>query len=310
MADTDTTLIDGRLLERINRKLDRLNSMRPLPAGMIGKLHEEMKLLHTYHSNAIEGNTLTLQETKVVLEDGITVGGKSLREYLEASNTARAFDLVEEMVQEKAAVSHVTIQQLHEIVTAGLLEDAGKYRTRNVRITGAVKTPPDDSKIIALIDELLAGIVNVDKHPVEIASMLHHDFVEIHPFVDGNGRVARLLMNLYLISMNYPPVVLKKEDRKKYYAALRSADSGNMKPFANFIAKAVDESLTVYLSTSGGSDELITLKELSKQTPYSQEYLSLRARQGVLDAVKMNNQWHSSLGAIKQYMKEHGEKET
>ncbi|WP_340819364.1 Fic family protein [Methanolobus sp. WCC4] len=309
MSDTDTSLIDIQLLERIDEKLKRLDSMRPLPPSVLRRLNEEMKLMHTYHSNAIEGNTLTLQETKVVLEDGVTIGGKSLREHIEASNTARAFDLVEDMAKGKVPIGHVCIQQLHEVVAAGLLEDAGQYRSRNVRITGAVKTPPDRSKIVRLMDELFRRVRKGEVHPIETASLLHHGFVEIHPFTDGNGRVARLLMNLYLISHGYTPVVLRKEDRKKYYAALRSADRGNLNPFAQFIAKAVDDSLTLYLSAAGGVDELLPLKELAEHTPYSQEYLSLRARQGVLDAVKMGRVWYSSQNAVERYLAEHGTKD-
>ncbi|MDP2217577.1 MAG: Fic family protein [Methanolobus sp.] len=129
------------------------------------------------------------------------------------------------------------------------------------------------------MDELLGRVRAAGTHPIETVALLYHRLVEIHPFTDGNGRVARLLTNLYLISRNYPPVVLKKEDRRQYYASLRSADSGNLKPLAQFIAKAVDHSLTLYVSASGGSDELLLLKELAGYTPYSQEYLSLRARQ-------------------------------
>jgi Fic family protein len=265
-----------------------------------------MRLLHTYHSNAIEGNTLTLPETKLVLEEGITIGGKSLREHLEATNNAKAFDLIEDIARRKKAIDHVTIQQIHEAVMAGIIEDAGKYRTKNVRITGASKAPPDWSKVVKLIDEPIGKIAKSKEHPVETAAFLHHRFVEIHPFIDGNGRVARLLTNIYLIARTYPPIVLKKEDRGKYYRFLRAADAGNLSPFANFIAKAVDESLTMYLSISGGTDELLPIKELAPGTPYSQEYLSLRARQGVLDAVKIGKVWYSSKRAIKQYMFEHG----
>jgi Fic family protein len=309
MTDTDTSLIQKELLARIDEKMKRLNSMRPIPADALRRLQEEMRLVHTYHSNAIEGNTLTLQETKLVLEEGLTIGGKSLREHLEASNNAKAFDRMEELAKKKDAIDHITTQEIHEIVTRSILEDAGRYRTRNVRITGAVKAPPDWSKIVKLMDELIEKIAESKGHPVETASFLHHRFVEIHPFSDGNGRVARLLTNLYLIARDYPPVVLKKEYRGKYYKNLRAADAGNLGPFANFIAKAVDESLTLYLSISGGSDELIPLKELAMQTPYSQEYLSLRARQGLLDAVKMGKTWYSSKRAVEQYLSEHGKKD-
>jgi len=305
MSDTDTSLIQERILSRINEKISKLNSLRPLPADAVKKLHEEMRLLHTYHSNAIEGNTLTLPETKLVLEEGITIGGKSLREHVEATNNAKAFDLIEDIAKKKKTIDHVVIQQIHEVVTAGILEDAGKYRTRNVRITGSTKTPPDWSKITKLMEELIGKIAQYKKHPVEIAAFLHHRFVQIHPFIDGNGRVSRLLTNLYLIAQGYPPIVLKIEDRGKYYRFLRAADAGNLGLFANFVAKAVDESLTMYLSIFGGVNELLPLKELAENTPYSQEYLGLRARQGVLDAVKIGKIWYSSRRAIEKYLSEH-----
>ncbi len=298
--------MDADILERINSKMKRLSSMRPIPTDTLKRLHEEMRLVHTYHSNAIEGNTLTLQETKLVLEEGLTIGGKSLREHLEASNNAKAFDRIEELAKKKCSINHVTIQEIHEIVTKSILEDAGKYRTKNVRITGAVRAPPDWSKIIKLMDELIDDVSKSKVHPIETASFLHHIFVAIHPFSDGNGRVARLLTNLYLISRNFPPIVLKKEDRGKYYKCLRAADAGNLNLFTDFITKSVDESLSLYLSVSGGEDELLPLKELVPMTLYSQEYLSLRARQGILDAVKIGKTWYSSKNSIEQYISKHG----
>ncbi|HUV81971.1 MAG TPA: Fic family protein [archaeon] len=287
MSNTDTTLIQESILSRINEKIQILNSKRPLPADAVRKLNEEIRLFHTYHSNAIEGNTLTLQETKLILEEGITIGGKSLKEHLEATNNAKAFDLLEDMATSNKKIDHIVIQKIHEIVTIGILDEAGKYRTKNVRITGAIKTPPDWSKIIGLLDELINKINQSNMYPIETVAFFHHKFVEIHPFIDGNGRVARLLTNLYLITKGYPVIVLKKEDRRKYYKFLKSADKGDLSSFVNFIAKAVDESITMYLSIFGGTDELLPLKELAKETTYSQEYLSLRARQGILDAVKI-----------------------
>lgn len=305
MSDTDTSLIRKDLLSRINEKMDRLNSLRPLPADAVNRLHEEMKLQHTYNSNAIEGNTLTLPETKLVLEEGITIGGKSLREHLEAANNARAFDEIENVANEKRAIDHIVIQQIHEMVTAGILEEAGKYRTKNVRITGAAMTPPDWSKVTILVDELLERTAMNKRHTVEEAALFHHGFVKIHPFTDGNGRVARLLTNLILISRGYPPIVIKKEDRGKYYRFLKAADAGKPDQFINFIAKAVNDSLTMYLTIFGGDDELLPLKDLARNAPYSQEYLSLRARQGVLDAVKSGKTWYSTRSAIKKYLSEH-----
>jgi Fic family protein len=304
MSDTDT-LIRKELLTRIEEKKKIIDSKRPLPSSVVNKLREDIRLQHTYHSNAIEGNTLTLQETKLVLEEGMTIGGKSLREHLEATNSAEGFDFIERIARKNQAIGSFIIQQVHEIVVKGILEDAGKYRIKNVRITGAKKTPPDFSKTPVLIEKLIQEIKNSKKNPVEIAAYLHYKLVEIHPFSDGNGRVARLLTNLYLIQKGYPPIVLKKENRSKYYKYLRSADAGNFSPFTNFIAKAVDEALTQHLSVFGGRDELMPLKELAKSSPYSQEYLSLRARQGHLDAVKIGKAWHSSKRALEEYIKQH-----
>lgn len=301
MPDTDT-MIDNALVQRIERKKKLLDSRRPLPADALNKLQEEMRLMHTYHSNAIEGNTLTLQETKLVLEEGLTIGGKSIVEHLEVTGNAKAFTFLQEMAEDPAAITHVAILILHDIVTLGILEDHGKYRAVNVRISGVVKRPPDFSKILKLLDEMLANLKNMERHLTVKAAYLHYTFVAIHPFSDGNGRVARLLTNLYLMKNGFPPITLKKEDRKKYYFCLSKADQGNLRPFTSMIAKAVYESLTLYLSIFGGKDELIPLNLLAKHSPYSQEYLSLRARQGKLDAVKMGRVWHSSKAALEEYV--------
>lgn len=300
---TDTDIISKSLLRRINRKKKLLDSKRPLPADALNKLQEEMRIVHTYNSNAIEGNTLSLQETKLVLEEGITVGGKSLLEHLEVTGNANAFNFLEDMAKSPIAIAHPGILILHDIITLGIQEDHGKYRITNVRITGAIKRPPDFAKIPNLMTEMLKTVSKMKKHDVIVAAYLHHRFVEIHPFSDGNGRVARLLTNLYLMKKGYPPIILKKEERLKYYSCLRKADQEDLKPFANMIAKAVDESLTIYLAMFGGDDELIPLKELAGSTSYSQEYLSLRARQGKLDAVKVGRVWHSTKAAIDDYTK-------
>lgn len=297
---TDTDIINRQLLQRIEAKKKRLDTQRPLPKDALKRLQDDMRLQHTYHSNAIEGNTLTLSETKLVIEEGIATGGKPLKDYLEVKNTATAYERLEELAHGKGII-HETVQRIHEMLTRGILEDAGRYRTKNVRITGAVKTPPGYQKLGQLMDDLLKIIDKATTHPVETSALLHHRFVEIHPFIDGNGRTARLLQNLYLMSHGYPPINLRKEDQMKYYKHLRTADKGNLGPFANFIAKAVDESLIHYLSIFGGEDELMPLKELSKTSPYSQEYLSLRARQGKLAAVKIDKVWHASKRALKEY---------
>jgi Fic family protein len=296
------------LLTRISRKKEQLDALRPLSPDLVRRLHAEMRILHTYNSNAIEGNTLTLSETKVVVLEGITIGGKSLVEHLEAANNAQGFDLMDIMATAEVPINHIAVQQLHEAVTRGILDSAGRYRTKNVRITGSVRSPPDWHNVVREMDALFLSITSPGRTVPETAAYLHHRFVAIHPFLDGNGRVARLLMNLYLIRYGYPPVIVQKEDRQLYYDALRQADEGNDKPFTFFIARAVSDALSRTLAVAGGQDELISLRDLSVLSPYSQEYLSLAARKGLLDATKTGGVWYSTKRALEQYCREHGRK--
>jgi Fic family protein len=295
--------IDDRLLKKIEEKKRRLDSLRPLKKDVVNRILEDIRIRHTYHSDAIEGNTLTLQETKLVLEQGITVGGKPLKDHIEARNDADAFSLMINLVRDGKPISQEVIQQIHKIVTKGLLEDAGKYRVTNVRIAGSATTPPSYVKIVTLMDDYIKNITKFDLEPIKKAAFIHHEFVLIHPFADGNGRVARLLTNLFLMHNGYPPIIVKQEDRGKYYSTLQKADKGNISPFATFIAKAVNEALMYYLSSFIDEERLIPLKEMAKYAPYSQEYLSLRARQGELDAIKIENIWHSSNRSLKSYLR-------
>ena len=295
--------IDERLLKKIEEKKRRLDSLRPLKEDVVKRILEDIRIRYTYHSDAIEGNTLTLQETKLVLERGITIGGKPLKDHIEAKNDADAFNLMINLVKDEKPISQKVIQQLNKIVTEGLLEDAGKYRIANVRIAGSATTPPSYVKIVSLMDGYTKDITNLELEPIKKAAFIHHEFVFTHPFADGNGRVARLLTNFFLMQNGYPPIILKQEDRGKYYSTLQKADKGNISPFAIFIAKAVNEALMYYLSSFIDEERLIPLKEMANYAPYSQEYLSLRARQGELDAIKIENIWYSSNRSLKSYLK-------
>jgi len=295
--------IDDSILNKIENKKKKLDSLRPLPKDSVKRIIEDIRLRHTYHSDAIEGNTLTLQETKLVLEEGVTIGGKPLKDYIEARNDAEAFDLMIELVNSKKKISQEIIQQIHEFVTKGILKNPGQYRTENVTITGAKIRPPSYLKIVKLMDEYLQNIEKLKLQSIKKAAFVHHEFVRIHPFIDGNGRVARLITNFYFMKNGYPPIVIQKEDRKKYYRSLNKADLGDLSDFAIFIARAVNESLQYYLSSFIDEERLVLLSELSKKSDYSQEYLSLRARQGKLDAVKIENIWYSSKRALKDYEK-------
>lgn len=232
----------------------RLDTLRPLPPALLRNLHDDLLLRWTYHSNAIEGNTLTLLETKVVLE-GITVGGKLLREHFEAINHREAILYVEDIVRGQEPLSEWQIRNIHRLVLKNIDDDhAGRYRPFNVTIAGARHSPPDALRVPALMAALMewykqeAAVL----HPVERAARLHVDFVGIHPFVDGNGRTARLLLNLELLKAGFPAVVLPVERRLAYYEALdRAHVDGDYAAFIGLVVVCVREGFLPYWRALG-----------------------------------------------------------
>jgi len=241
------------LLQVIDADKATLDAARPLPAHTLASLREKLMLEWTYHSNAIEGNTLTLRETKVVLE-GITVGGKSLREHFEATNHRDAILYVESIVGGDEALSEWQIKNIHSLVLKGIdHNEAGRYRQENVVIAGASTTPPDFLHLPEEMQALLEWHAKAGAmHPVERAAELHPRFVKIHPFVDGNGRTGRLLLNFELMKAGYPPAIIQKEDRLAYYDALDEACvSGNYSAITQLVANAVQRSLDTYLGILG-----------------------------------------------------------
>ncbi len=205
----------------------KLDKCRPLPQHTLKSLHNHWVLEWTYNSNAIEGNTLTLKETKVVLE-GITIGGKAMREHFEVINHKEAIDYVEAVIAGDEAFSERLIKSIHQLVLKNIdNENAGIYRRENVLIAGAEHRPPDYLHVLELMAELVVAYHNFDGHPIERAARLHVDFVKIHPFVDGNGRTARLLMNFDLMKSGYLPVIFQAANRLAYYEALDKAHVQN-----------------------------------------------------------------------------------
>ena len=203
----------------------RLDACRPLPGAVVANLHEDLVLRWTYHSNAIEGNTLTLKETKVVLE-GITVGGKTLREHFEAINHRDAIACVEELVRQNEPLSLHVIRSVHALILKDIDDaNAGTWRKQNVVISGAELMPPDASLVPEQMEAFYHWHETQGKalHPVELAARTYADFVKIHPFMDGNGRTARLLMNFDLMRNGFPPIVLPVGRRLEYYQALDKA---------------------------------------------------------------------------------------
>ncbi len=215
----------------------KLNKLRPLSTNTAKSLHEQMVLDWTYNSNAIEGNTLTLKETKVVLE-GITIGGKLMREHFEAINHREAIDYVEAVVRNDEPFNQHFIKSIHQLVLKNIDSDnAGIYRMDNVVISGAEHTPPDHLLVPEQMSVLLSWYQNYSGHPLERAARLHTDFVKIHPFIDGNGRTARLLMNFDLMKSGLLPVVIKAADRLSYYESLDKAHTKN--EYDDFIALSI-----------------------------------------------------------------------
>ena len=237
------------LLNQIDAKKVMIDSKKPFPPHTLASLREKLLVEWTYHSNAIEGNTLTLSETKVVLE-GITVGGKKLREHLEVINHKEAILYIEEIIKNHEELSEWQIKNIHSIVLKGILpENAGVYRKENVFISGAEHIPPEYMQVPGQMTELIEWYLGEAQnlHAVERASILHSQFVKIHPFVDGNGRTARLLLNLELMKDGYVPIVIKKEERLTYYNALDTSHvNGEYSLFVEFVAQILDGTLDFY----------------------------------------------------------------
>jgi len=232
----------------------RLDALRPLPPHTVKSLHEQMVVEWTYNSNAIEGNTLTLKETRVVLE-GITIGGKSMREHFETINHREAILYVEDLVRDAVPFSESVIRAIHQLILKNIDPDnAGRYRLENVLIAGAEHLPPDYLHVQAQMGELIARHRESAAHPLARAAQLHGEFVKIHPFVDGNGRTARLLMNLDLMRSGYLPLVILAKDRLSYYEALdRAHTQGIDDDFFALVAEAEERALKQCLRlVSGG----------------------------------------------------------
>ncbi len=304
--------LEPRLQQRIDQKLKKLQQLRPLPPVAVKKLKEKFQIEMTYNSNAIEGNSLTLKETFLVINEGITIKGKPLKDHLEAKDHHEALEFVYDLVQPQKhpTLSENLIRNLHSLVMQKTDEEwAGKYRNAAVFIGGADHQPPDASVVPAKMTDMVSWFRENQKklHPIELAALIHHKVVYIHPFFDGNGRTARIIMNILLMRKGYPLAIILKNDRPKYYRVLSQADEENFAPLVKFVAQAVERSLDIYLQaltpTSKEKEKFLPLKEISKKTPYSAKYLNLLARKGKLEAHKERRNWFSSVEAVERYIR-------
>lgn len=242
-------------LEYNFNKIDTLKKMidkhRPLSKNLANSLHEKLIVEWTYNSNAIEGNTLTMSETKVVLE-GITIGGKTMVEHLETINHREAILFIEDLIADKEELSEWNLKSIHALILKEIdNSNAGRYRNENVLISGAKHIPPKHFEVDYLMQKLIQEYKDdwLCLHPVIRATLLHGEFVKIHPFIDGNGRTARLLLNFELMRSGYTPIIIKNEQRAIYYDVLGLAHTTmNYGPFIQLVANLVIESEQLWLS--------------------------------------------------------------
>lgn len=284
---------------KITEKKQQLDGFRPLPPELTRNLDDWFRVELTFTSNAIEGNTLTRRETAVVIEKGLTVGGKSLKEHLEATNHANALDFVHSLTHKKPSqLIQKDILAIHDIILKGIDdENAGHYRRVPVRISGSAVVMPNPHKVPDLMDDFMNWLIAEHSlHPVMFAGEAHYRLVTIHPFVDGNGRTARLLMNLLLMMYGYPPAIIRKRDRLAYIGALEKAQLGGTKlDYEKMIARAVERSLDIYLGAALGesaigeidTEELLKIGELAKVTGETVPTIRYWTKEGLLEVAEV-----------------------
>lgn len=233
--------------------------------GELLRLREEFLINFIYNSNAIEGNTLTLQETALVLKENITINQKPLKDHLEAIGHKEAFQFVEELVQQKVPMSEKVIKDIHSLVLMDRREDRGVYRRVPVTIMGAIHTPPEPYLVQAQMEELILKYEKMSsRHVVERTAIFHLEFETIHPFIDGNGRTGRLLLNLELMKEGYPPISIKFGDRKRYYDCFTNyhKEGKNPSEMIALIAKYLEEELTRYVEIIKNANEISKMNEI------------------------------------------------
>ena len=222
------------MLKEVDVLKEQLSALRPLPEEALKKIQDALDIEYTYESNRIEGNTLTLQETALVVNEGVTISGKSMREHLEAINHTEAISYIKDIAKQDIEISERTIKEIHALILHGIdRENAGRYRTVPVMILGSTHMPPQPYLIEKQMEDFILRFKQMEKekvHPVLIAAYLHDELVRIHPFIDGNGRTSRLLMNLYLLRNGYVIITLKGSNDAKvsYYMALEKSHTEHL----------------------------------------------------------------------------------
>lgn len=245
----------NELLKEVDVLQEQLSTLRPLPEEALKKIQDALDIEYTYESNRIEGNTLTLQETALVVNEGVTISGKSMREHLEAINHTEAISYVKDIAKQDIEISERTIKEIHALILHGIdRENAGRYRTVPVMISGSTHMPPQPYLIEKQMEDFVIRFKQMEEekvHPVLVAAYLHDELVRIHPFIDGNGRTSRLLMNLYLLRNGYVIITLKGSNDAKvsYYMALEKSHTEHLpEDFQKLVVEAEITALQKYLS--------------------------------------------------------------
>lgn len=261
------------LLKRLTEKKAQLDKLRPLPKELEQSLDDWLRVELTYSSNAIEGNTLTRIETAEVLERGVAavIKGKPLKDQLEALNHAKSLEFIKTqsgILKSHQYITEEKIKAIHEIILTGINDEwAGKYRETEVFIRGFNVDLPQPHKVPYMMVELEQWLQSIQEHAVRVAADAHYKFVTIHPFVDGNGRTARLLMNLVLLIHGYPMAIIRNEERTQYLDALNTAQTkGNLQPFYTIVETAVERMLDAYINAAQGKPVLSSLTSTTPKT--------------------------------------------
>lgn len=280
------------LFEQVDALKRLLDETRPLDTATVQRLDKWFEIEYVYHSSAIEGNPLTLRETEVILERGVTVSGQPLKERLEVANLAGAYNFVRDLATGKAPFSKANILDLHRLVLKGIDdEEAGRFRTSAVKIAGAEHSPTDPLLVESEMEKLVEWLsLHHEAHVLAVAAAAQWRLTNIHPFRDGNGRVARLLSNFILWRAGYPTLILRKEERDAYYEALAAADDGDLRLFFDFIASAALRSARLYEKSIG---------EQKRAEALLGGAADVAAKAAAERAVAYFNVWQAEMDAVK-----------
>jgi Fic family protein len=291
--------MDESILSRLRDILLTRTSLDHLPE----EVWKRSSALNTWGTNAIEGNTLTWKEVERLLLQDQSVGNKPLRDVLETLQHGSTYRGL--LIRKSQPVTMATILELHESVFKGVKADAGTWRRVNVRISGFAYAPPRMEKVVREMETLLREYDTRDIESADVFDLgawFHHGFESVHPFSDGNGRVGRLLLNLHFLEHNWPPVHVLPPDRERYLSAMEKGHFSDLSDLVSLLKELMGRSILDLLDQVGtADDELKSLKKLASKGPYSAHYLSLRAGQGELPAVKIAGDWHTSVRALRSY---------